>query len=241
MSLHGKAVKVCLITGASKGIGRATALALAAKGHTLLLVARGEAALQETADACKAAGAHKVVEIIADVGTYEGLDRIVLSAVRECDGFDVLVNNAGIGAVRPMTEVDDDEFDRTVAVNLRAPFMLTQSAIKVMRKRRGGQIVNVGSGLSYVGRGGWSLYAATKFALRGMTESVRHEVAKEGIKVCLVAPGYTQTSFFDDFPDPVSFEGALRPEDVAHAIVSVIEQPATSDIKEITVRGPKSP
>jgi NAD(P)-dependent dehydrogenase (short-subunit alcohol dehydrogenase family) len=233
--------KVCLITGASKGIGRAVALALAAKGARLLLVARGEAALEATSQECRDAGSPRVVTLVADVGDLAGLDAIVMTAVREFDGFDVLVNNAGGGAVKPIEEVTDEEFDRAVAVNLRAPFMLTQAAVKTLRRRGGGQVINIGSGLSYFGRAGWSLYAATKFGLRGMTESVRHEVAKQGIKVCLVAPGYTETHFFDDFEEPVSFDGALQPEDIAHAVLAVIEQPPTSDIKEVTVRGPKSP
>lgn len=233
--------KVALVTGASKGIGRAVSLALARRGASLLLVARGEEALEAVARECLEAGSPRVEPVVADVAEYRDLDRIVMTAVRAFGGFDVLVNNAGVGDVKPITEVSDEEFDRTVAVNLRAPYMLTQAAVKVMRKRRGGQVVTIGSGLSYFGRADWSLYAATKFAVRGMTECVRHEVAREGIKVALVSPGYTETSFFDGIPGEHSFDGALRPEDVAHAVMAVVEQPATSDIKEVTVRGPKSP
>ncbi len=236
-------MKVALVTGASKGIGAAVSLALAKAGHSLLLVARGEEGLAEIAKQCRDAGAHKVVTVVADVADYKGLDRIVMTSVREFDGFDILVNNAGIGAVKPIEAVSDEEFDHTIAVNLRAPFMLTQAAIKTMRRRGGGQIVQIGSGLSYFGRADWSLYAATKFGLRGFTESVRHEVAKEGIKVGIVAPGYTKTEFFTAFPDKEtrSFDGALAAEDVAHAVMAMVDQPATSDIKEITVRGPISP
>lgn len=233
--------KVALVTGASKGIGRAISLALARRGIILLLVARGEEGLEATAKECRDAGSPRVLPIVADVAEYKDLDRIVLTAVRECDGFDILVNNAGIGSVKPITDVSDEEFDRTLAVNLRAPYMLTQAAVKVMRKRHGGQIVTIGSGLSYVGRAHWSLYATTKFAVRGMSESVRYEVAKEGIKVGLVSPGYTKTAFFDQEPGTTDLEGALHPEDVAHAVMAMVDQPATSDIKEITVRGPKSP
>lgn len=233
--------KVALVTGASKGIGKAVALALARKGAKLLLVARSEDLLEEVAEACREAGSPKVLPLAADVATYDGLDRIVMTAVRAFNGFDILVNNAGIGDVKPITEVSDEEFDRTLAVNVRAPYMLLQSAVKVMRKRGGGQVVTIGSGLSYVGRADWSLYATTKFAVRGMTESVRQEVSKEGIKVGLVAPGYTETRFFDDIEGEHSFEGALQPEDVAHAVLAMIEQGPASDMKEITVRSPKSP
>ncbi len=235
--------KVALVTGASKGIGAAVSLALAAAGAKLMLVARGQEALEAIAEKCREAGSPKVVTVAADVSQYKDLDRIVMSTVREFDGFDILVNNAGIGSVKPIEDVSDEEYDHAMAVNLRAPFMLTQSAVKTMRRKGTGQIVQIGSGLSYFGRADWSLYAAAKFGLRGFTECVRHEVAKEGIKVGLVAPGYTKTEFFEEFPDRAerNFDGSLMPEDVAHAVMAMITQPATSDIKEITVRGPLSP
>lgn len=233
--------KVAVVTGASKGIGRAVAEALAGEGVSLLLVARGEAPLEEAASACRAAGSPRVLALSADVASSHDLDRIVLAAVREFDGFDILVNNAGIGDVKPIEDVDDDEVDRTLAVNLRAPYLLCQAAVKVMRRRKGGQIVNIGSGLSYFGRAHWTLYAATKFGLRGLTESLRHEVSDQDIKVCLVAPGYTRTHFFDDVQGEHDFTHALAPEDVAHAVMAVVGQPPGSDIKEVQVRNKLSP
>ncbi len=233
--------KVALITGASKGIGAATARAMAKAGARLVLVARGQEALDAIAEECRSLGSPKVLPIAADVAKYEDLDRIIMSAVREFNGFDVLVNNAGIGSVKPIEDVSDEEYDHTMAVNLRAPFMLCQVAVKMMRRKGGGQIINIGSGLSYVGRADWSLYAASKFALRGLTECLRHECAKDGVKIALVAPGFTKTHFFDDEEGERDLEGALHPDDVAHAVMSVVTQPASSDIKEVTVRGPISP
>lgn len=235
--------KVAVVTGATKGIGRATALALARKGARLLLVARDGAELAAAAGEARAAGSPRVATVAADVGDPQGLDAIVLAAVREFDGFDILVNNAGHGSQKPFTEYSDAEFDRMVAVNLRAPFLLTQAAVKTLRRRGGGQVVQVASGLAYRGLAGWSLYCATKFGLRGFTECVREEVAKEGIKVGIVAPGYTETRFFDGWPDGKArdFADALQPEDVAHAVLAMVEQPPTSDIKEILVRNKRSP
>ena len=237
--------KVAVITGATKGIGRAVALGLAGQGARLLLVARGEAELAETRTACLAAGSPQVATVAADLATLAGLDALVLAAVREFDGFDILVNNAGTGAVAPIEKVSDEEFDRTVAVNLRAPYLLTQAAVKVMRRRGGGQVVQIASGLAYRGAAGWSLYCATKFGLRGFTEAVRHEVSKEGIKVGIVAPGYTETQFFDEWEDTKrgerSFEGALQPDDIAHAVLAMVTQGEASDIAEILVRTRRSP
>lgn len=237
--------KVAVVTGATKGIGRAVALAFAGQGARLLLVARDETELAEARAACLAAGCPQAATVAADLATLAGLDAVVLAAVREFDGFDILVNNAGTGKVAPIEKVEDAEFDRVVAVNLRAPYLLTQSAVKVMRRRGGGQVVQIASGLAYRGAAGWSLYCATKFGLRGFTEAVRHEVSKEGIKVGIVAPGYTETQFFDDWEDTKrgerSFEGALQPEDIAHAVLAMVTQGPASDIAEIVVRTRRSP
>lgn len=233
--------KVAVVTGASRGIGEAVAVALAAKEARLLLVARSEEDLERVAKACREAGSPKVVTLAADLTDLKGLDQVVLSAVREFDGFDILVNNAGVGQARPIEEVTDEEVDRDLALNLRAPYLLTQSAVKVMRRRGAGQVVQITSGLAYRGMAQWSLYAAAKFGLRGMTECVRHEVSKEGIKVGMVAPGYTETHFFDGWGPPEAFNTPIQPEDVAYAVVAMVEQGPHSDIKEITVRNPGSP
>lgn len=233
--------KVAVVTGASRGIGEAVAVALAGKGARLVLVARTEKDLDRVADACRQAGSPKVITLPADLTTHEGLDQVVLASVREFDGFDILVNNAGVGQAKPIEEVTDEEVDRDLAVNLRAPYLLTQSAVKVMRRRGAGQVVQIGSGLSYRGMGEWSLYCAAKFGLRGFTEAVRHEVSKEGIKVGMVAPGYTETHFFDGWGPPEAFNTPIQPEDVAYAVLAMVEQGPHSDIKEITVRNPGSP
>jgi len=232
--------KVALVTGASRGIGRGVALALARAGAKLLLVARNDADLVAVRDECLAAGSPRVALVVADLADLKGLDAVVLSAVREFDGFDILVNNAGYGMKAPFADVTDEQFDHMVAVNLRAPFMLTQSAVKVMRRRGGGQVVQIASGGAYRGLPEWSLYSATKFALRGFTESVGAEVAAEGIKVGIVAPGYVPTAFHDALPGQAGLTG-LVVDDVVHAVMAMVTQSATSDIKEILVRHKGSP
>lgn len=232
--------KVAVVTGASSGIGAAVAKALAAAGHDLLLVARDEGRLAEVKQACLDAGADRAVVLSADLRELKALDAVVMTGVREFGGFDVLVNNAGVGRVAAIEDVGDDEFDDTIAINLRAPYLLTAAAIRVMRRRGGGQIVQIGSGLAHWGRAQWSLYAATKFALRGFTDCVRHEVAGEGIKVGLVSPGYTRTEFFGDEGPPWPDEG-LEPEDVAHAVMAMVQQGSASDMKVIQVRPSASP
>jgi len=235
--------KVAVVTGGTSGIGRATARALARKGASLLVVARDEARLADVKRELLAAGSPRVETLSADLSTSRGIDETIIAAVRSFDGFDILVNNAGAGLKKRLVDTTEEDFDRLVGLNLRAVYFLTQAAVKVMRRRGGGQVVQVASGVAYRGYADSSLYAATKFALRGLTESVREEVAQEGIKVGIVAPGYTRTRFFEDFPDRAqrSFEGALEPDDVAHVVMAMVEQAPTSDIKEIQVRNPRSP
>ncbi|MBW3582283.1 MAG: SDR family oxidoreductase [Euryarchaeota archaeon] len=233
--------KVCVVTGASRGIGKAVAEAFAARGAHLFLVARNERDLQATADACSTAGAPEVVVHAADLATTAGVRSTTKTVTEVFGGYDVLVNNAGRGEAKPITEVSDAEFDIDMALNLRAPYLLTRHAVEVMRRRGGGQVVQIASGLAYGGRAEWSLYAAAKFGLRGFTESVRQEVSQENIKVGTVAPGYTATHFFDSWGVPDAFALPLAPEDVAHAVVAMVEQPETSDMKEITVRNRASP
>ncbi len=232
--------KVAVVTGATRGIGRGVALALAARGARLVLVGRDESALSSVKGDCEREGSPRVVVVAADLADLKGLDAVVLAAVREFDGFDILVNNAGYGMKAPLAAVTDEQFERMVAVNLRAPFMLTQSAVKVMRRRGGGQVVQIASGLAYRGLADWSLYAATKFGLRGFTECVRAEVAAEGIKVGIVAPGYVETEFHDAIAGQAGQAG-LAVADVVHAVMAMIEQPATSDLKEIILRHKGSP
>lgn len=234
--------KVALVTGASKGIGEGVALALAERGSRLFLIARSQDRLQQVADACTAAGAPEAIAHVADLATSEGVASTTEAVRAAYGGYDILVNNAGLGEPRPITEVTDAEYDHDMAVNLRAPYLLTRDAIQTFRSRgTGGQVVQIGSGLSYRGMGDWSLYCAAKFALRGFTEAVRWEVSGENIKIGMVAPGFTETHFFDGWGPPEAFREPITPDDVAHAVIAMIEQSERSDIREITVRNRASP
>lgn len=234
--------KVAVVTGASKGIGKAVALALAECGSSLFLVARGKERLEAVKAACSEAGAPEAVAHVADLATSEGVAATVAEIHAHYEACDILVNNAGLGEPKPMTEVTDSEYDHDMAVNLRAPYLLTRDAIASFRQRgQGGQVVQIASGLGYRGAPEWSLYCAAKYALRGFTEAVRHEVAEENIKIGIVAPGFTDTHFFDQWGPPESFRDPISAEDVAYAVLAMVQQSERSDIREITVRNRASP
>jgi short-subunit dehydrogenase len=185
-----------VITGASSGIGRELALALARRGARLLLSARRVELLASLADECRRFGAQ--VEFLAgDVtdGTYRAglIDRAAISF----SGLDVLVNNAGVSAHGPFAESDEATLRRILEVNFFAAVELTRAALPLLAAGRRPAIVNVGSILGHRGVPLNSEYAASKFALRGWSEALRVELAPRGIDVLVVSPGTTETEFFE--------------------------------------------
>ncbi len=180
---------VAIVTGASSGIGRATALRLARHGYTVVIVARRAGELAAVKDAIKAAGG-SVLSVQADLTKLKDVVRVVDEARVLSGRIDVLVNVAGIGRMHSIL-TDDADLERMVQTNLLAPIRLMRLVVPIMRAQGAGAIVNIGSVAGEIGVNG--LYSATKFGLRGVTDSVRREVAGSGIHVSLVEPGYIDT------------------------------------------------
>ncbi|MEW6544253.1 MAG: SDR family NAD(P)-dependent oxidoreductase [Nitrospirota bacterium] len=227
---------VVLITGASSGIGRETALLLGAEEAKLGLVARREGRLREVADAIRGAGGS--AEIFAgDVGSPETLDSAVRGCVERFGRLDVLVNNAGAGLFATVEQTTIEDLEAMLAVNLRGTFHGIKAALPVMRGQGAGHIINVAStagrrGSPYVGA-----YCAAKFAVVGLTESLRTELLGTGIDVSLVLPGATRTDFFDAACRRTErHRGLVGPvEDVrtvAARIVGVIRRPRAEVIAQ---------
>jgi NAD(P)-dependent dehydrogenase (short-subunit alcohol dehydrogenase family) len=177
---------VVIVTGASRGIGEAIALRLGRPGMSLVLAARGAEQLSEVARRIVTNGGDAVA-VPTDVRQPRAVEALVERARTVAGRIDGLVNNAGIGG-SPSVLAADDDVDRMIDVNLRAPIRLMRAVVPIMRAQRSGSIVNIGSVAGEVGIGG--TYTATKFALRGLTDSVRRELAGTGIGVTLVEPGY---------------------------------------------------
>jgi NAD(P)-dependent dehydrogenase (short-subunit alcohol dehydrogenase family) len=193
ISLNGKAA---IITGASRGIGRATALALAACGASVYLVADGtKAELQAAVEAASAAGAERAAYGVHDLADAGEPQRIVQEALRALGRIDVLVNNAGIRIRKPFGEFTPEEFDRGIAVNLRAPFLLSQAVLPAMRKQGGGRIIHIASQLGTAATPNSALYGAAKAGLIHLTKSMALELAKDGIAVNSVSPGPVETEY----------------------------------------------
>jgi NAD(P)-dependent dehydrogenase (short-subunit alcohol dehydrogenase family) len=197
-----------LVTGASRGIGRAIAEALAGAGAGVAVAARSEASLAGTVAAIESAGgtAHPIVLDVTDTARCAAA---VEEAAGALGGLDILVNNAGVEEIRPSVDVDEDLWDRIVSTNLKGAFFCAQAAGRRMRGAGGGVIVNLCSLTSYVGVPTAVPYGSSKTGLLGMTRALSAEWAKDGIRVNAIAPGYFHTDMTDVFYRDAAWADAM--------------------------------
>ena len=183
--------KVALITGASRGLGRALALAYAGEGAKLVINARSEGSLRPVAETAEASGA-EVLAVPADVSSEAEVRELIGAAVDRFGRIDVLVNNAGILGPRvKLEEYPGDEWRRVIEANLTAPFLLAKAAIPHMHE--GASIINVVSGVSVEGRAEWGAYSVSKFGVEGLTQIMAAELEDRGIRANSVDPGGMRT------------------------------------------------
>ncbi|MBM9504388.1 SDR family oxidoreductase [Actinacidiphila acididurans] len=234
--------KVVAITGASSGIGEATATYLAGKGARLVLGARREDRLKAVVDRITAQGGSAVGAVI-DVTRREDLKRLTDTAVDRFGRLDVLVSNAGTMAVSPFDDLRQDDWDAMVATHVTGLLNGIGAALPVFRRQRSGQFVNVASTAAYVVKSPQGVYAATKTAVKVLTEGLRQESGPH-LRVTLVSPGFTHTEGVGKGASPEAAAAATRlrdeiaipPSAIASAIGYAIEQPDGIDISEIVVR-----
>lgn len=182
--------KVCLVTGAARGIGAATARALAAGGADVVLVDRREELVAAEADRLGDRG----LAVAADVTSEDDWARVVDTVAGRHGGLDAVVNNAGIIRVKPLMETDTDLFRRVLDTNLLSAFLGIRSTVPLLEARGGGSIVNLASPQGIEGREGMSAYTASKFGVRGLTRTAAIELGPKGIRVNCVVPGPTRTA-----------------------------------------------
>lgn len=189
---------VVVITGASSGIGAATAVAFARLGARLELAARRVDRLNEVADRCRGAGSPEVNVRQVDVAQRAEARALVAAVLRSHERLDVLVNNAGAGWVGRFHQMPEEKIDELIAVNLRSVISTTQAALPWMLERRRGVIINVASVSGFRASPYSAVYSATKHAVVGLSHALRGELSGTGVKVCVVYPGVTAgTEFFD--------------------------------------------
>ncbi|MFC4653985.1 SDR family oxidoreductase [Rheinheimera marina] len=235
--------KVVLITGASSGLGESTAEHLAAKGAKLVLIARREDRLQQLVSRIRAAGGDAVYQLV-DVTKAEELQRAVQLAVATYGRLDVIINNAGLMAIAPMSEVRTDEWDRMIDINIKGVLYGIAAALPVFQQQQSGHVINISSvaGIKVFSPGG-TVYSGTKFAVRAISEGLRHEVGG-AIRTTIISPGAVDSELKHGSAHAASAEfvedfyknNAIPASSVARAIAYAIEQPADVDISEVVLR-----
>jgi NAD(P)-dependent dehydrogenase (short-subunit alcohol dehydrogenase family) len=185
--------KVALVTGGSKGIGKAVASAYAKEGAAVVVCARHEAQLDRAAAEIRSSGG-QVYAVAGDVGNADDVKRIVQEAQQQFGAIHILVNNASLLGPRvPVKEYPLSTWEEVIRVNLTGPFLTTQETLKIMIPQRAGSIINVSSGVGRIGKARWGAYAVSKFGVEGLTQMVAEEGREFGIRVNAVNPGPTRT------------------------------------------------
>ena len=192
--------KIAIVTGASRGIGRGIALALAEAGATVVCASRDLAKLEAVVAEIAAAGGKANAHVV-DVSSRESIEALVAAAVEAHGRIDVLVNNAGITRDTLLLRMKAADWDDVMATNLTSVFTSTQAVMKPMLKQRAGSIINIGSVVGLTGNAGQANYAAAKAGLLGFSKSVAREVASRGIRVNVVTPGFIETDMTNAMPE----------------------------------------
>jgi NAD(P)-dependent dehydrogenase (short-subunit alcohol dehydrogenase family) len=236
MELQGK---VAIVTGGTKGIGRAIAESLLNAGSRVYICARDrseiEAAVQELSEIGEAFGK------VCDMRSEDQVRNMLTSCDERLGGVDILVNNAGVGIMgKTVEEISGDEFRQTVETNLFGVFYACHHAIPLMKKRGGGYIINISSLAGQNAHPGMAAYNASKYGLNGFTEAMMQEVRHDGIKVSYICPGSVNTHFGGDTP---SGEKAwqLQPDDIAQVVMNLLEMDPRALPSKVELRPSRPP
>lgn len=219
--------KTVLVTGASRGIGRAIAISMAKEGFNVIVNYNGnQNKAQETLEECKKYGV-EVMLVQADVSKYEEVEKMIQNIVEKFERIDVLVNNAGIVKDSLLLRMSEDDFDKVIDVNLKGCFNCIKHVSKLMMKQRSGSIINISSVIGLVGNVGQINYAASKAGILGLTKASAKELASRNIRVNAIAPGFIDTEMSAtlnekikaNILDQIALKRFGRVEDVANVAV----------------------
>jgi 3-oxoacyl-[acyl-carrier protein] reductase len=218
--------KVAVITGASRGIGRSIALALAAQGARIVAFDLDMAETEKVAEEIRALGV-EALAVLGNVTVAADTERMIDAAMEKFGRVDILVNNAGITRDGLLMRMKDEDWDAVLGVNLKGAFLCSRAASKVMAKQRYGRIINIASVVGQMGNAGQANYCASKAGLMGLTKSNARELAKRNVTVNAVAPGFIATAMTDALPEKTRLELAAQiplerlgtADDIANAVV----------------------
>jgi 3-oxoacyl-[acyl-carrier protein] reductase len=232
MDLNGKYI---LVTGASRGIGRAISKAVAGKGAFVILSARTENLLSEVKKEIAKSGG-RAESIVCDLGREEDISGLFEKIKKDFGRLDILINNAGIARGGSIADFPVKDFDRLININLRAPYICCQQALKMMIPAGSGYIINISSVVGIKGYPFQTAYTASKHGLTGLTKAIAAEVQEHGIRVSMVLPGGVDTGLINGTKPELDKSLLLKPEDIANTVLYLLSLPERAMIDQIYIR-----
>ena len=223
---------VAIITGASKGIGRAVALALSKEGVNVVLAARSAELLSMVQKDINAAGG-KAISIPTDVTSEDSVQNLFIETQKRFGNIDILINNAGVGIFSNVMDLKIQEYQTMMDVNLKGVFLCCRAVIPAMMKQKKGEIINIASLAGKNSFAGGAVYSATKWGLIGFSRSLMLEVREHNIRVVTISPGSVNTHFADKEKDQPLI---IQPEDVAETVIFALTMPNRVNVSEIDIR-----
>lgn len=224
--------KKAIITGGSRGLGKATAIAFAKEGIDVAITGRNEKVLKETVSELESLGINAIYSVF-DVGSYEEVKNGIQNIIKSFGSIDILVNNAGTAAFGSLNEMDVSQWSHIIQTNLMGMYYVTKEVLPYLLIQNEGDIINVSSTAGLNGNANTSAYSASKFAVIGMSESLMKEVRKNNIRVCTLTPSTIETDMAVDLgiTDKNSQDRVLQPNDFAELIVASLKLPRRAMLK----------
>ncbi|MHA8065514.1 SDR family oxidoreductase [Aquirufa sp. ROCK2-A2] len=227
-------MQTAIITGASKGIGRALAILLAKQNFQLSLIARNVGELKDLAAEITEIG-HRPLYFAGDVADEEFVKMVVEKTAHTFQRIDFMINNAGVGAFGPIESYTSQQWDQVFSTNVKGTFLFSQAVLPTMKSAKKGHIISIASDVAKRVFDGGSLYCASKYAQHAFSEALRKEIRKDGIKVSVVYSGLVDSMFHREPQGDPSHKDWLSPEDMAESIAFIMNQPAHVVIDELMI------
>ncbi len=227
--------KKAIVTGASRGIGRAIAVRLGGEGCTVMLAGRAMEHLEKTADLVRQAGGGADAAVV-ELTSEDSIGRFVAESREKLGGLDILVNNAGITHSASLEETTTEAWDAVMAVNSRGPFLLCREALPMLKQRTRSYIVNIASVVAVKGYPQQSAYTASKHALRGMSMSLAEELRGTGVRVHLLCPGGVDTEMVSRVRPDIAKDELIDPEEIAELVLYLVTHEGNAVVDELHIR-----
>jgi len=227
--------KVAIVTGASRGIGRAISVALAQEASTIVLAARSIQQLQITAEqVTKAGGEARIVRV--ELTEEPSIRNLIQVTGEKLGRLDILVNNAGVTHSAPLEQTSTEDWQRCISINARAPFILCREALPLLKKSQAAHIINIASVVGVKGYPLQSAYTASKHALRGMTISLAEELRGSNIRVHLLCPGGVDTDMVDNVRPDIARDELIKPQEIAELVLYLVTHKGNAVVDELRIR-----